>query len=105
MADSCNPIFLTRTEWEQVALDAHASFTNIEIICSDRVEHRGRISTRTNDIPGLELPDWEAVLNREYQGWTRERIVIDTAGSTQEESFENLMSQINGMPPWSTELG
>ena len=105
VADSCNPIDLTRTEWEQVARDAHAPFINIEIICSDRAEHRRRILSRTSDIPGLEHPDWEAVQNREYHGWTRDRILIDTAGSTKQDRFENLISQINGMPPVSNVLG
>jgi hypothetical protein len=31
VADSCNPIELTRREWEGVARDAGASFVNIEI--------------------------------------------------------------------------
>lgn len=40
VADSCNPIELTRREWEQVARDAHAGYVNIEIRCSDMREHR-----------------------------------------------------------------
>src|SRR5512147_1981970 len=30
VADCCNPIELTRREWEQVALQAHARYVNIE---------------------------------------------------------------------------
>ena len=36
IADSCNPIKLTRSEWEKVASSSGADFENIEIICSDR---------------------------------------------------------------------
>ncbi len=36
VADSCNPIELTRFEWNKVAIQSNAEFTNIEIICSDQ---------------------------------------------------------------------
>src|SRR5262245_40033695 len=35
VADSCNPLELTRREWERVARDTGASFVNIEVVCSD----------------------------------------------------------------------
>lgn len=40
VADSCNPLEVTRRAWEQVALDACVKFVNIEVVCSDRNEHR-----------------------------------------------------------------
>ncbi len=79
IADSCNPIELTRKKWNDVAINAGASFVNIEIICSDKSEHRYRVETRTSDIPSLKLPTWEQVENREYHPWESERIGIDTA--------------------------
>ena len=94
VADSCNPIELTRREWEQVALDAGAEFINIEIICSDIEEHQRRALTRSNDIPNHILPTWEAIANREYHDWTVERIVIDTAGRSTYQSFEQLVEEI-----------
>lgn len=61
VADSCNPIELTRREWEQVARDSHADFINIEIICSDASEHRLRVETRVVEVPGRRLPTWRDV--------------------------------------------
>ena len=87
VADSCNPLELTRREWEQVAVNQNASFVNIEVICSDRNEHRRRIETRVTDIPGLKLPAWDDVMQREYEPWTWDRICIDTAGVSVEEAF------------------
>src|SRR5579871_5028916 len=80
VADSCNPIELTRDEWESVARDARARCVNIEVICSDKQEHRRRVETRESTVPGLVLPTWDDVAIREYHDWTRERIVVDTAG-------------------------
>ena len=51
-ADSCNPIELTRREWEQVARDAGVPYVNIEVICSDPGEHRQRVETRRPTVPG-----------------------------------------------------
>ena len=42
VADSCNPIELTRREWEQAAREAESDYINIEVICSDVGEHRAR---------------------------------------------------------------
>src|SRR5688572_9783383 len=59
VADSCNPLEITRREWEQVAQEAGATFVNIEVICSDIREHQRRIESRRSDIPGLKLPSWK----------------------------------------------
>jgi hypothetical protein len=50
-----------------------------EIVCSDVAEHRRRVETRNSDIPGLKLPNWEAVTGREYHWWRQDRFRIDTA--------------------------
>ncbi len=51
----------------------------IEVVCSDPIEHRRRVETRSVNVPGLKLPTWNDVENREYDAWTGDRIVIDTA--------------------------
>jgi hypothetical protein len=38
-----------------------------------------RVETRRSDIPGLKLPIWENAVGRE---WSRDHLVIDTAGKT-----------------------
>jgi predicted kinase len=91
VVDSCNPLELTRDEWEQVAKNTGAAFVNIETICSDAREHRQRVETRTCDIPGLLLPAWQDVESREYHDWSRPRIVIDTAGRSESECADELL--------------
>lgn len=94
VADSCNPIALTRREWEQVALGAGVRYINVEITCRDVREHRSRVETRTSTVPGLRLPTWAEVESREYHAWTGERIVLDTSGRPEIECFEELLSQL-----------
>ena len=94
IADSCNPIQLTRSEWQDVAVSAGAKFMNIEVICSDISTHRKRVESRSSNIPSLILPTWQEVIDREYHEWKEERIVIDTANMTIEENFFDLMNHI-----------
>ncbi len=94
VADSCNPIELTRTEWEDVALDTGSRFFHIEVICSDPVEHRRRIESRRADIPGLSLPSWRDVLEREYHPWSRARTTIDTAHRSEQDCLNALLVEL-----------
>jgi predicted kinase len=94
VADSCNPIELTRREWEQVALDSGVRYVNIEVICSDAQEHRRRVEARISDVPRLRLPTWQEVQSREYHDWTGERIVLDTSRRSEVECIEELLTKL-----------
>lgn len=92
VADSCNPIELTRREWERTATDVGAQYVNIEIVCSDRQEHRTRVETRQSPVPGLTLPTWQDVITRAYDPWLEGRIVLDTFGRSAEQCVDELLS-------------
>lgn len=94
VADSCNPLNLTRQDWELVATRSNAEFINIEIVCSDRSEHKRRVESRDSPVPGLQLPTWRQVQERKYENWTREPITIDTAGITPEQAFAKLLGLV-----------
>ena len=95
IADSCNPIELTRREWERVALDAGVPSTlNVEVVCSDVRQHRSRVESRLSDVPGLKLPSWSDVTSREDHQWTTDRLVIDTAGQSSQESQAELLRRV-----------
>ncbi|WP_320176183.1 AAA family ATPase [Maridesulfovibrio sp.] len=95
VSDSCNPIELTRTEWKDVAVNAGVKFINIEVVCSDKAEHKERVEKRTSSVAGLKLPTWEQVEQRDYHAWKSERIVMDTAGKTETTCLQELISSIN----------
>jgi predicted kinase len=95
VADCCNPINLTRREWENVAKENNSLFINIEVVCSNKEEHKKRVETRKSEIAGLKLPVWEDVENREYHTWKKEHIIIDTVNKSVEESFEELKEIIS----------
>lgn len=77
VADTVNPVQATRDAWLDVARRAGVRAVEVEVICSDAVEHRRRVETRTTDIMDLQLPTWQAVVDRHYENWDREHIVVD----------------------------
>jgi predicted kinase len=80
IGDSVNGWMLTRNAWRDVGLRTGAQVVEVEILCTDLDEHRRRVETRVSETPGLILPDWQAVIGRDYQPWDRGRVTIDTAG-------------------------
>ena len=94
IADSVNPIKLTRDAWRNVAERAGVLAIEIEVICSDLDEHRRRVESRASDIANLKLATWKDVVAREYEPWEREHILIDTAGRTVEECVLTLRRQL-----------
>lgn len=94
VADSVNPIAYTRDRWLQVATAAGAEAVEIEVICTDLAEHRQRVEGRATDVPGLKLPTWQEVIEREYEPYPRERVVIDTAGKPPEDSVADLLAKV-----------
>jgi predicted kinase len=66
VADSVNPVAITRNAWRRMAAAASMEIVEIEVTCSDVAEHRRRIETRSIDIAGLIAPTWQQVADREY---------------------------------------
>jgi predicted kinase len=96
VADSANALTITRDAWRRVADGAGVEIVEVELICSDPVEHRRRIETRAGDIPGLAAVTWQQVVDRHYDAWDRPHLTLDTAGRTPAALFAALVSS---MPP------
>ena len=90
IADSTNPVSESREAWINIANKASSYYTEIEIVCSNKTEHRERVEKRQTDIPNLSLPSWDSVISRDYQPWKSANIVLDTAGKTPEQSKQEL---------------
>jgi predicted kinase len=94
IADSCNPVELTRREWNDVAIKSNANFINIEVVCSNTSEHQERVKNRKSNVDGLKLPTWKDIENREYRPWDTDRIRIDTSGKSTDESVKDLFAAL-----------
>jgi len=92
IADSVNPIEISREAWRKVATETGCRAIEVEVICSDGEEHKRRVETRQPDIEGHRLPTWKQVQQREYEPWQSDRLVIDTAGNTADECVRLLLN-------------
>jgi predicted kinase len=94
IADSVNPLPVTRDAWVAVAKRTGTGVVEVEVICSDPVEHRRRAESRVTDIPGLRLPTWQEIVSREYHPWDRKHLVVDSARQSVEQSVHMLREAI-----------
>ncbi len=94
IADSVNPLRVTRDTWLQIAAEVRAPGIEVEVICSDPAEHRRRVETRRPDIRGHRLPGWAEVEGRHYEPWLRKPLVVDTAGRTAEAAAAELRARL-----------
>ena len=95
IADSVNPVEVTRAAWRGVARRAGKRCIEIEIVCSNEAEHRRRVESRSADITGHRLPTWQQVCDRNYEPWDA-GIVIDTAGENIQASVSALRELLEG---------
>jgi len=94
VADSVNSIRITRDAWLSVAKRAGTQAVEVEVICSDKAEHRRRVETRKTDVEGLVKPTWEKTVNRSYDDWGTHPIVVDTAHKSVEVLIAELIVRL-----------
>ncbi len=92
IAESVNPLPVTREAWRAVAFENGVEAIEIEVVCSDRDEHRRRVETRAIDIEGFRGPTWGEVEARDYRPWPQADLSIDTAGRPVEACLAELLA-------------
>ncbi|QHQ36713.1 AAA family ATPase [Algicella marina] len=98
ITDSVNPSLETRELFRDSATRVMRPFAEVEIVCSDRMEHRRRVEKRRPDFPGQSLPTWSEVESRPYDRWMTPPLRIDTARQSPEASLARLICLL---PPLS----
>lgn len=95
VADSVNPLTVTRQAWRDVAHAAAVAHLDVEVVCSDSAEHERRASARAGDVADLPLPTWSDIARRQYEPWDRDRLVLDTARRSVAECVAQLRSAVS----------
>lgn len=95
IADTVNPIEISRKLWVKTASDGGAYLMNVEVICSDKALHRKRVETRISDIDDLVVPDWQAVSNRTFEPWQCSRMIVDTSRESNDESAVKIAAEMD----------
>ena len=93
VADSVNPLAITRAAWLGVAAVAGVPAVQVEVVCSDVAQHRNRVESRVTDVPGLTLPTWAAVQARDYEPWEPD-VRVDTAYLSVGEATDRVVGAV-----------
>ncbi|MFO7920010.1 MAG: AAA family ATPase [Nioella sp.] len=96
IADCVNSIELTRAAWRSVSGQTGARHLDVELTCSDPVQHRRRVETRKVDLPGWTAPDWASVKARDYEPLTGPGLRIDTGRAEIEMAVARLVAAMRG---------
>ncbi|MBP2445590.1 AAA family ATPase [Rhizobium leguminosarum] len=94
IADSVNSLQITRDAWLAVSARSAVTAVEIEVICSDKIEHRRRVETRKTDVEGLVKPTWQETVDRVYDYWGQRPIVVDTAAKEVQEIVDALIARL-----------
>jgi len=98
IADSVNPLQVTREAWLAAAQRAGVEAAEVEVICSDEIEHRRRVETRISDIERHMQPTWQDVVDRDYETWQTQPIVVDTATQAVDGIVTELIARLELRP-------
>jgi predicted kinase len=93
VADSVNPLSITRDSYAKAAENANVRLVEVEVICSDLTEHRRRLEGRRTDINQPSV-SWASVGERTFEPWLTSHIVIDTAHRSIAVAEMDLVSRI-----------
>jgi predicted kinase len=93
IADAVNPVDAARVGWRNLAATVNCDHRVIETMCPDGAEHRRRVETRVNDLPGWVYPTWDQVQQNAllYEPRTDDRLTLDTTRPT-ETSYRELVA-------------
>lgn len=79
VADCVNPIKITRDAWRQVARISNARIIEIEVICSDKNQHKAMIEKRIIENPNSAHPNWQDVVSHIYEPREDQILIIDNS--------------------------
>jgi predicted kinase len=94
IVECVNPTALTRDAWVGTAGAAGGVLVEVEVICSNQDEHKRRAETRGSDVEGLAKPAWAAIVDREYEPWLREPLVLDSLIISPESAAQRIASKM-----------
>lgn len=101
VADSVNPLEVTRTAWRAVARRHAVPVLEVGVVCSDPAVHEERATSRLSDVEGLMKPDWEQIRTRENDPWSPD-LTLDTARTGVQEAVDRI---VDAAPWWSSRSG
>lgn len=98
VVDAANTVEVARQPWRSLAARTGARLHEVEVTCSDPIEHRRRVESRGADWPGHEVPTWEQVQGRSWESFRTPRQLIDNLGDP-ERHVAAVLAAVADPPP------
>ncbi|MZR29663.1 AAA family ATPase [Sneathiella litorea] len=99
IADTVNPIDISRKLWAETATAGEAHLLNVEVVCSDLSVHHDRVEKRESDIEGLVVPNWRKITSRIYEPWHEDRLIVDTSIDSIEKCAVIIADEMANLQP------
>jgi len=93
IVDCVNPVRDSREAWSDIARRAKVQLVNIQVVCSDTLEHQRRVTSRTSDVAGLVPPSWQSVVDHEFEAWDNPPFTLDTAQVSAHEAVRIIIER------------
>ena len=96
LADGVNPVAATREAWHRVAREAGRRCLDVEVVCTDAVQHRAQVEQRVSEVPGHMLPTWAEVQQHSYTPWPEaaDLLRVDTAYFSAEQAALAILDRL-----------
>lgn len=91
VADCVNASELPRIAWRKVAQEHGCAYLFVQLVCSDRAEHKRRTEQRKADLPGHVLPSWSSIENMRFAAPPADALVLDTARILPEQAADEVI--------------
>ena len=99
IVECVNPSAVTRDGWVATAAAADAGLVEVEVVCPDPEVHRRRVESRTTDVEGLVKPEWDAVVARAYEPWSRPHVTIDSTVLAPHAGADRIIAAVEAARP------
>ena len=78
--DAVNAAAEARRQWRELAARTRTRLFEIEVTCSDPVQHRRRLAGRRRGLTEIAEPTWESLGPRraDLAAWTEPHLIIDS---------------------------
>ena len=90
VVDGLNAVEASRSARRGVTAERGCRLVEIELTCSDAIEHQRRVEARVADIAGHSVPKWSAVKAIAFEPMTGQVLVVDTAAIGPDAAVENI---------------
>lgn len=95
--DAVNSVDIARQMWRDISEQEGIPIFQIEVICSNKSEHRRRVETRYPDIQGHILPTWSDIDNQNFELWRDSDLVLDTHNDDAKNGVDIIIDRIGDL--------